>query len=48
MTEYSKKDNIKLAKIPCIYILLYFKKNKICALINSGSKVNATIFANAV
>ena len=43
MTEVNNEDEVALARIPCIYYLLRFRKdnqNKVQALINSGSKVN--------
>lgn len=43
ITKASKKDKIVLKKIPCIYYLLHFckdKEKKMQALIDSGSKVN--------
>lgn len=38
--EVSKKDDILLEKVLCIYYLMLFKKNEMQALINSGSKIN--------
>ena len=40
MTEASQKD-VVLDRIPCICYPIWFKKNKVHGLINSGSKVNA-------
>ena len=40
VTEVSKKGDIALDRMPCIYYSIWFKKNKVQALINSGSKVN--------
>lgn len=42
--ETSKKDKVVLKKVPYIYYLLYFRKDKkieMQALINSNSKINA-------
>lgn len=51
VTDVNKEENIALARILYIYYLFYFykdKKNKIQALINSNSKVNAIILAYAL
>lgn len=40
-----KKNEIKLIKVLYIYYLIYFKKDKIWAIINFDSKVNAIISA---
>ena len=41
VTEASKEDDIVLDWVPCIFYPIWFKKNEVQALINSGSKVNA-------
>lgn len=41
MTDASKKDNVALKRIFYIYYLIWFKKSKIRALIDLGSKMNA-------
>lgn len=41
MTRASKKNNVVLIKVFCIYYPIRFKKNEIQALIDSGSEVNA-------
>lgn len=41
MTEASKKDDVILEKVSCIYYPIWFKKDKIRVLIYSGNKVNA-------
>lgn len=44
VTEVSKKEKIALAWVSYIHYPLHFQKNsenEICALVNSGSKVNA-------
>lgn len=38
--EVSKEGDIAVDWIPCIYYLIWFKKNKIQALIDFGSKFN--------
>lgn len=40
MTEINKED-MALDQVSCIHYPVWFKKDKIKALINSGSKVNA-------
>ena len=40
MTENSKEDVIALNQIPDICYLIWFKKNRVLALINFDSKVN--------
>ena len=47
MIEASKEDDIILDRIPCIHYPIQFKKNKVWALINSSSKVNAMTSAYA-
>lgn len=47
----SKENKMILEKVPCIYYLLCFrkdKKNKIQALINLGNKVNAMTLVYAL
>ena len=41
VTEASQEDVVTLNLVPCICYPIWFKKNKIQALIDSGSKVNA-------
>lgn len=41
ITEASKKDNIALDRVLCIYYPIWFKKNEVQTLINSGSEINA-------
>lgn len=38
--EAFKKDEIELAKIPCIHYPIWFKKDKIWILVNFGNEVN--------
>lgn len=48
VTKANKKNNVVLVRIPYIYYPLRFckaKKNKVLALINSNSKVNAMTLA---
>lgn len=46
MIEAGKKDdNIVLARVPYIYYLVCFKKDKILALINLRNKVNVMTLA---
>lgn len=45
MIKAYKEDKIKLARVLYIYYPIWFKKNKIWTLINSGSKVNTITFA---
>ena len=50
VTSISKEaPKLILDQIPCIYYLMQFQKEKevIKSLLNSGSKVNAMILANA-
>lgn len=48
VTKASKKNNIVLKRASCIYYPVWFKKDKVKALINSGSKVKAIILAYAL
>lgn len=41
--EASKKDDLVLEKVSSIYYSVWFKKDKIKALINSGSEINTII-----
>ena len=44
MTGAIKKDEVVLERVPCIYYLLHFRKdkeNKVQVLINLGSEINA-------
>lgn len=43
----SKKDNLMLEKVSCIYYSVWFKKNKVKVLIDFNSKINAMILAYA-
>lgn len=47
ITEASKKDDLVLDWVPCIYFIIQFKK-KVWALINFGSKVNAMTLVYAL
>lgn len=40
VTKASKKDDVALDWVPCIYYLIRFKKNEVQALINSGNEIN--------
>ena len=41
MIKTSKKDDVSLQKVPCVYYLIQFKKKEVQALIDSESEVNA-------
>lgn len=43
ITKASKENDVTLNWIPCICYPIWFKKNKIQALIDSGSEFNAII-----
>lgn len=43
ITKASKKGNINLKRVSCIYYPIQFKKDKIKALINSDNEVNIII-----
>lgn len=45
--ETSKKDNMILRKILYIYYSIWFKKNKVKALIDSSHKINAMLLKYA-
>lgn len=48
MTRTNKEDEVILERVPCVYYLLRFckdKENKVQALINLGSEVNAMTLA---
>lgn len=45
MIEASKKDDLVLEKVSCIYYPVWFKKDKVKALINFGSEINTIIQA---
>lgn len=47
MTEASKEGEVILDQVPCIHYPVWFKKYKIKALINFGSKINTITFAYA-
>ena len=45
MTETSKKDDVALQRVPCVYYPIWFKKKEVQALIDLGSEVNAITLA---
>lgn len=48
ITEASKKDNIVLDWVMCIYYSIWFEKNEVQALIDSSSEINAMTLAYAL
>ena len=47
MTGTSKKDDVTLQRVPCVYYLIWFKKKEVPALIDSSSEVNTMTSAYA-